>query len=122
MKLRILPSLFVVIALFSFSACGGGGSSGSPPPASYTIGITVSGLTGNELALQDNGGDNLPITANGSYTFATHIAGGGTYNITVLTQPSNPSQLCVVPPRQRNRKRGCHGHRSSLHFHPEGVV
>jgi hypothetical protein len=70
---------------------------GRPPPASYTIGITVSGLTGNELALQDNGGDNLPITANGSYTFATHIAGGGTYNITVLTQPSNPSQLCVVP-------------------------
>ncbi len=31
-----------------------------------------------------------------SFTFSTSIASGGTYAVTVLTQPSNPSQTCVV--------------------------
>ena len=52
----------------------------------YTISATVSGLTGT-LVLQDNGSDNLTITANGTFPFATQIAGGGSYNVTVLTQP-----------------------------------
>ena len=42
----------------------------------YTISATVSGLTGT-LVLQDNGSDNLTITANGTFPFATQIAGGG---------------------------------------------
>ena len=62
----------------------------------YTIGVTVSGLAGTGLILQDNGGDNLPASANGNYTFATPIASGTTYSVAVLTQPSSPSQNCVV--------------------------
>jgi len=62
----------------------------------YTIGGTVSGLSGSGLVLQDNGGDNLPVSANGSFTFATPIASGANYNVTVLTQPSNPVQTCGV--------------------------
>ncbi len=69
---------------------------GTGTAAYYTIGGTVSGLSGTGLVLQDNGDDNLPISANGPFTFAKPVAGGSTYNVTVLTQPSNPTQNCVV--------------------------
>jgi N-acetylneuraminic acid mutarotase len=52
--------------------------------------------TGGGLVLQDNGGDNLPVNANGNFTFATPIDSGGTYKVTVLTQPSSPAQTCGV--------------------------
>jgi hypothetical protein len=63
---------------------------------SYTIGGTVSGLAGTGLVLQNNGGNNLTITANGSFTFTTTLLNGANYNVTVLTQPSSPHQLCSV--------------------------
>ncbi len=62
----------------------------------YTIGGTVTGLNGTALMLQDNGGDNLTVAANGSFTFATKIASNMTYAVTVGTQPSNPAQFCRV--------------------------
>lgn len=65
-------------------------------PATFTIGGTVSGLSGSGLVLQDNGGDNLSVSANGAFTFATPVANGGAYDVTVLTQPSGPTQTCTV--------------------------
>jgi hypothetical protein len=62
----------------------------------YTIGGTVSGLSGSGLVLQDNGGDNLSVSANGDFTFATALATESTYSVTVLSQPSSPPQVCVV--------------------------
>ncbi len=62
----------------------------------YTIGGSVSGLSGSGLVLQDNGGDDLSITANGSFTFATAITAGSSYSVTVKTQPSTPAQTCMV--------------------------
>jgi large repetitive protein len=63
----------------------------------YTIGGSVSGLSGSGLVLQDNGGNNLTVAAGAtSFTFSTPIPAGSTYNVTVLTQPSNPAQTCVV--------------------------
>lgn len=59
----------------------------------YTIGGTVSGLVGS-VVLQNNAGDNLPLNADGSFTFATPVAEDGSYNVTVLTQPA--SQVCTV--------------------------
>ena len=44
--------------------------------------------------LQDNGGDNLSVTANGSFTFATSLASGAAYSVTVKTNPSG--QTCTV--------------------------
>jgi N-acetylneuraminic acid mutarotase len=67
-----------------------------PPPTTFTIGGMVSGLTGTGLVLQDNGGNNLTVTANGAFTFTTAVASGGAYAVTVLTQPSTPAQNCVV--------------------------
>jgi hypothetical protein len=82
-----------------FTGCGSGGTSTStstPSPTTYTIGGTVSGLAGTGLVLQNNSGNNLTVTANGSFTFSTPIASGSAYNVTVLTQPSSPVQSCTV--------------------------
>lgn len=62
----------------------------------YTVSGNVSGLSGTGLVLQNNSGDNLPISTNGNFTFATPVASGSTYSVTVLTQPSNLVQNCVV--------------------------
>ncbi len=62
----------------------------------YTVGGTVAGLVGSGLVLQDNSGDNLSVTASGSFTFATGVASGATYTVSVKTQPSTPTQTCQV--------------------------
>ena len=63
----------------------------------FTVGGTITGLAaGGSLVLQDNSGDNLTQTANGSFTFATSVASGAAYAVTVLTQPSSPAQTCTV--------------------------
>ncbi|HVT08471.1 MAG TPA: hypothetical protein VHO67_13510 [Polyangia bacterium] len=63
---------------------------------SYTVAGTVTGLAGAGLMLQDNLGDNLSVTADGSFAFTTKVADGAMYSVTVLTQPSSPSQTCTV--------------------------
>ncbi len=62
----------------------------------YTVGGTLTGLLGTGLVLQNNGGDNLPLAADGSFTFATSVNSAATYTVTVLTQPSTPTQTCIV--------------------------
>lgn len=59
----------------------------------YTVGGTASGLSG-QVQLQLNGADTRNVTSNGAFTFATPVAEGGPYNVTVLTQPA--IQTCVV--------------------------
>ncbi len=60
------------------------------------VGGTVSGLAGTGLVLQNNGGDSLTISANGSFIFPTRISVGGAYNVTVQTSPTTPNQTCAV--------------------------
>jgi len=67
----------------------------SPPPT-YTVGGTVSGLAGSGLVLQLNGGSNLPISANGAFTFPGGLASATPYAVTVGTQPASPTQVCTV--------------------------
>ena len=88
----------VLIALAQLAGCGGGGGGPSAPPVpTYTIGGTITGLTGSGLVLQLNGGGNLPVSANATaFTFATQLASGAAYTVSVLTQPINPSQTCTV--------------------------
>ena len=81
------------------SACGGGGGGESPTQPitaaqTYTVGGTVTGLTGSSVVLQDNQADNLTVSANGAFTFATALANGSAYGVTVLTQPAG--QTCTV--------------------------
>ena len=63
------------------------------PNPTYSVGGSVSGLSGT-VVLQDNGGDDLTLSANGAFSFATKLADGAAYNVTVKTNPSG--QTCSV--------------------------
>ena len=62
-------------------------------PATYSIGGTVSGLSGT-VVLQDNGGNDLSVSSNGPFTFSTPLPVGAAYNVTVKTSPSG--QTCTA--------------------------
>ncbi|VAW99558.1 probable outer membrane secretion protein -Rhodobacter capsulatus, partial [hydrothermal vent metagenome] len=68
----------------------------SPFIPNYTVGGQVEGLTGSGLVLQNNGGDNLTISANGAFSFSLTAIDGDEYAVSVLTQPGNPNQTCTV--------------------------
>jgi len=100
--IKILQGLLCTtpILLLTLAACGGGGGGDTPAPSAtyYTLGGAVSGFSsGTGLVLRNNGGDDKTIlNTDTSYTFATSVAAGSSYNVTVLTQPSSPTQLCMV--------------------------
>jgi len=89
--LRILVKTILAAGLMAILT-----SCGTSPGYNYTISGTVSGMAGSGLVLQDNGGDDRTITANGAFSFVTALTSGTVYSITVKTQPTNPSQTCVV--------------------------
>lgn len=65
------------------------------PNPTYSIGVTVSGLTtGQSVTLLDNGTDSLTASANGSFNFPAKLAAGAAYNVTVGTQPT--AETCTV--------------------------
>lgn len=70
---------------------GCGGSSSGP---TYTVGGTVTGLCCSGLVLQNEGGDDLPMSASGRFTFATPMPSGASYSVTVKTTPA--SEGCGV--------------------------
>ncbi len=94
MKTALRLFTVTLISVFLLAACGGSGGGGGT--ASYIIGVTVTGLEGSGLVLQNNAGDDLAISANGSFTFSTPVANGADYSVTVLTQPTGPNQTCTV--------------------------
>ncbi|MGH8173530.1 MAG: hypothetical protein ACREPX_10295 [Rhodanobacteraceae bacterium] len=64
--------------------------------ATHTIGGSVSGLEGQGLILQLNGGADLAILGDGAFMFPTPLNDGSTYLVSVLSQPSGPDQICLV--------------------------
>lgn len=92
----VLSLLMTSLLLAACSGTAKSSGTGTPAGGPFTIGGTVSGLSGTGLVLQDNGGDNLSISASGSFTFKTSVASGAKYAVTVLTQPTGPAQTCAV--------------------------
>ena len=92
--MKILRSLVrsgsFILIIFYLAQCTSAKPGSSP---SFTIGGTITGLSGT-LVLQDKGGDNLSLSSSGSFTFATPVVLGGSYAVTVLTQPNG--LLCTV--------------------------
>lgn len=103
-SLRCVGRVGWLALLSALAACSNGrGSVEEPqaPPAqgpedSFTIGGSVSGLVGSGLVLQNNGGGDLPIAADGGFTFAARLPTGTAYTVAVLSQPTAPSQTCAV--------------------------
>ena len=120
---RLFDGAVVIALAAALSACGGGGGSGggggigflptvaSPTPApvpapepvpesadpvARSVGGTVSGLAGKGLVIQNNAAETLAVSADGAFSFATTVAAGKPYAVTVKTQPSDPTQTCTV--------------------------
>jgi hypothetical protein len=99
--LKSIFGLQLLAAAVAMAACSGLPASstsngGSGTGNGFTIGGTVTGLSGTGLVLKDNGGDSLTITKSGPFVFATAVSTGGAYAVTVASQPTNPAQSCAV--------------------------
>jgi Galactose oxidase, central domain/Kelch motif len=88
-----------LIALMGFvmAACSGvkGSSTTGTGSTAYSIGGSVSNLVGSGLVLADNTADTLTITGTGTVPFTFKVQ-TTSYNVTVVTQPTNPAQTCTV--------------------------
>ena len=83
-----VAALFTAAAALGATACHIGGG--------YTVGGNLTGLNGSGLVLQDNSGNDLRLSSNGTFVFTSAIDQGGAYSVTVKSQPSNPAQTCLV--------------------------
>lgn len=81
---RLFATILPLLMLPLLGSCGG---SGSTAATTYTIGGTLSGLSGT-VVLQNNGADDLSLTSDGTFTFSTKLSDAATYAVTVSTQPS----------------------------------
>ncbi len=61
----------------------------------FVLGGVISNLE-SSVVLQNDLGDDLQLTSNGSFTFSTKLANSTNYNVTVLSQPVTPNQTCLV--------------------------
>ena len=68
-------------------------SGGNTSTGSYSVGGTVSGLTGTVL-LQNNGGDDLSVSSDGPFAFDQLLTDGEGYGVTVERNPDG--QTCSV--------------------------
>ncbi len=86
----VLPLLLV--------ACGGGSSVSDGSAVTHTVSVTVTGMrhSYDGMTLQNNGGDNLRLDGDGTRSFATALASGTAYSVTVSAQPTGPDQTCTV--------------------------
>ena len=90
MKFLKTPQILFAASLsLLLAGCGGGAASFG------TVGGTVTGMnSGQSVTLQNNGGDDLTVTGNTPFTFATSLVELTKFTVTVLTQPAG--QTCVV--------------------------
>ena len=108
-RTNMIPSKKATLALligmaFLMSACSGlktNSTTGGTGTGAFTVGGSISGLTGSGLVLQDiiNGTtpDSTTVTAGSTkFTFTKSVPSGETYGVTVTSQPTGPSQNCTV--------------------------
>jgi uncharacterized delta-60 repeat protein len=65
-------------------------------PTTYTLGGTVTGLTGTGLTIRDQLSGNEMSPANGPFTLATGLLDGASYDVVIQTLPVNPLQACTI--------------------------
>ena len=81
--------LAVLACAATLGACGG------ITDTFGSVSGTLSGLgAGQQITLQNNGSDNVVMTANGVFTFPTQLRSLGAFSVTVLTQPVG--QFCTL--------------------------
>ncbi len=77
----------------SVASWSGDDATATNPTIKYSVGGTVSGLFGS-LVLQDNAGDDLTVSSDGSFEFQTPLADGSAYHVTITSSPTQ--QTCTI--------------------------
>jgi uncharacterized delta-60 repeat protein len=102
------PEKSVNLTLTSFSGCAALGARTSatvtiidddhpiPVTPTFSLGGTVTGLTGSGLALRTNFINNVQPAADGPFTFPRLLDDGTSYSVSIETQPTNPTQICTL--------------------------
>ena len=78
---RSLPYVACLIACNFMGSCSssyGGANGGTGSMGSYSIMVSVTGLNGSGLVLQNNRGDSLSVAGDGSFAFPTAVPSPGT--------------------------------------------
>jgi uncharacterized delta-60 repeat protein len=84
-----LAALIAALLVFAILNAACHNDDNNPSPATYSVGGTVSGLiSGKSVVLQNNGGDDRTVAANGPFSFPTALADGAAYSVTVSTPPA----------------------------------
>jgi len=65
------------------------------PYNTFVINGNLTGLNGDEVVLQYNGA-NITLTDNGGFVIDNAVIEGNDYNINVISNPQNPTQVCSV--------------------------
>jgi hypothetical protein len=64
--------------------------------STFQVSAAVSGLVGSGLVLENNGTDDVAVSADGVVSFSKPIDSGAAYSVTVKTAPGAPVQNCSV--------------------------
>lgn len=103
-NLSFAVKLLLTVLFFILASCGGGGGGddgGSPDPqtepeSGFEVGGIVTGLMGSGLVLQNNSGNDLNISADGSFAFSESLDDLSDYEVTILSNPTSPNQVCTA--------------------------
>jgi len=66
------------------------------PVSTYSVGGTISGLQGTGLIIEEIRTGSRITPANGPFAFSYPYSDGDTYDVRVITQPTQPTQTCAV--------------------------
>jgi 6-phosphogluconolactonase len=93
------PLLVALLSVLTLTACHGPSGCFLCGPYADNLGGTLSGLVGSRLTLQN--GSTAGSQLNGPGANGTNVVFGAadfssSYSLTIATQPTNPSQTCVV--------------------------
>lgn len=116
---RLLNCIASAVLLGLLSACSGGsqpfnpvGEAGAnssaggennpvdpdnnnPAAVGFTVGGTISGVSGEKVVLLNNGKDELIVADDGKFEFKDKVSASGKYDVTIKTQPMGFSK-CIV--------------------------
>jgi N-acetylneuraminic acid mutarotase len=79
----------LALVVAALPGCGGGGDTNPPPMmTTYTVGGSIKGLTAPGLVLTNGGDTSSPAAGATSFSFATPLATGTGYSVSIKTQPT----------------------------------
>ncbi len=98
LKATVIIAVLAVLALSSGCSKNHGADAPAAAPPAYTITVAADKVFGSGLHLILNGNtdDDLFIGKNQTFRFRTQLVSGEPYDITIIQQPTDPSQTCTM--------------------------